>query len=133
MTRPADRLFARVLLASGAVVAAALLTAALLLTGPSRVGAVAGLAVAGLSGALALALLRRSAGRPVQALLGAIVTSFLSRMVLVGLGLVAAIRLWSQATALPFAVAFFSLFFLLQGLEFVYARRALKAEGAPTS
>jgi hypothetical protein len=127
-----DRLFARIAAAGALAVVAALALAALLLHGASRSGALAGLVAAGASGAVALAFLRRSVTGSINALLKAIVAGFLTRMAVVGVGLVVAIQLWTAETALPFAAAFFGLFFLLQSLEFTYAHRAAKIQGGST-
>jgi hypothetical protein len=128
-----DRFFVQIAVASAAVVVCAVGFASAALSGPNRSGALAGTLAAAVSGALALVLVRRAIGGSVNALLKAIVAGFLTRMLLVAVGLFAVIRAWSAETALPFAVAFFGLFFLLQGLEFAYAQRALRTLGAPTS
>ncbi len=129
MSTPGDRLFARIAAAGAASWAAAIAIAMFSLSGAAQKGALLGLGSAGATGLFAMVLLRRSILRPLPSLLKAIVTAFLTRIVVIALGLVAAIRVWSTDAALPFTVAFFALFFLLQGLEFAYAHAAQKAQG----
>lgn len=129
MTRDPNRTFVFIAFTSAAAIALSLALAFAALSGPSRTGVLLGLAVAGLSGAMSLWLLRRAAGRPMNALLKLLATGFLVRMLLVGVALVAAIRVFGLPTALPFAVAFFALFFFLQGIELVYVHRCCPDTG----
>ena len=115
--------FNRTVLLSAAAALTAGLAAALFLAGPARIGALGGVGVSAASGVLGLFLIRKSLERPLAVMLKAIVTTFLTRLVLVALGLVAVVRWWSKDSALAFAVAFFALFVLLQGIEFTYALR----------
>ncbi len=126
------RMFARTAGLSLAAIGLALVGAAVAFTGHARWGALSGVATAGATGVLALVLVRRNLAKPLKDLMGAILATFLVRMILVGVGLAVLVKAVSAETALPYAVAFFGLFFVLQALELVYATRAARTGGVRT-
>jgi len=111
---------------AAAVWAASLAGLAVFAHGPWRVGLVAGALAAGLGAAAGFALLVPARGRDTARLLRAVVIGLLARMVLVGAGLAAVVKVW-RGEPLGFALAFFPLFF---GLMYFEVRAAT---GAPRS
>jgi hypothetical protein len=96
-------------------------------TGPYRVGALIGSAIAGLTGLgsiLALRLTARAA-RPVPMALAVVVVAFLVRLVLVALGTLAVVR--AGASVVAFVIAFFVPFFVFVALEAAYVHTLRRA------
>ncbi len=96
-------------------------------TGEYRLGALAGAAIAGLTGlgsVLALRITAR-ASRPIQAALAVVVAGFLLRLVLLGLGTVAVVR--ASGNVIAFVVAFFVTFFAFAALEAAYVHTLRRA------
>jgi len=118
-------LFGTSLALFGATTAAAALVAGAQ-GGPTRVGALSGVAVAAVASASALFLLALAFDRGIKLVVGALAAGFLLRMMLVAAGILLAIAL--RGDTLAFAVAFFALYLAHQAIELtVVVRRARPA------
>jgi len=113
---------------AAAVIAAAFLWLASS-SGQYRFGALAGSAIAGLTGLASIIALRFTAraARPTTWALAVVVVGFLVRLVLVALGTVAVVR--GGGNIIAFVVAFFVPFFVFGALEAAYVHTLRRAPG----
>jgi hypothetical protein len=98
---------------------------------PARAGLWAGWITAGVSSLTAFGLLAWSHPRSAQAALGAVAIGFLARIVLLAVGLLAALR--QGAGPLWFTGAFFGTYLPLQALEIAGALSRLKSAALPAA
>lgn len=102
--------------------------APLALAGEARTGAATGVAVAALASASALALLGLAFDRGLKLVLGALVSGFLLRMILVAAGVLVARAL--GADPLAFVGGFFALYLAHQAIELVVVVRHAPPQAA---
>jgi hypothetical protein len=88
-----------------------------------------GWAVAGGSGLLSFGLMAYANGRPLTVLLKAVLGGFFARMLLVVVGVLAALRLGHGPVG--FCLSFFTLYLIFFGIEFLALQQGLRRHLAP--